>query len=475
MPRLILALRSGARTASIRQQAIADPAVDDAVEAQVANAVIVEVPRVTTDVRQRLAAIPGVDRVEDDIQALPLVADDEATRDFLRTVRAHRGERDAPPLVATKPTREEDDDLLSDGGAPTVAANAPPAQPGPEATIANIDDSVTYTGAEDLHTQGIRGDSVICVNVDLGGCSSAIATERQLAGADLSGENDPWTQLGGHGPYTLGIMAGGTETPGVGLGYAPASDCFPIKTTLAGSEIVQAQDIIVNLADNTGKWVIVNNSWGFVQCDGLCDLTVTQAIATAADHPRVVQVFAAGNEATGDADCGEQCDGTTVGISGPNSLDNVLSVAATGRDGDTNTLMPYSSRGGSGTVSCGTEKPDLAAPIFGTVPWGCDQTDIGNSGGTSGAAPQVAGAVALLLDEIGDTNQGAVFGSVEDAALQFQGSGFNGCTGWGNLQAAGALDVPTAVEAGVPRASKFIAAGVALGFAGAIFQRALAS
>ena len=33
--------------------------------------------------------------------------------------------------------------------------------------------------------------------------------------------------------------------------------------------------------------------------------------------------------------------------------------------------------------------------FYGTVPWGCDARDIGNLGGTSGACPHVAGAVAL--------------------------------------------------------------------------------
>lgn len=446
-------------------------------EANVANAVIVDVDRITDDVKRRLAELPGVSSVEEDIQALPQTADEEVVRDFLDRVKALRGEEHVPPLIETRPVRR--DDVRTDGGQLTIAADAPPAEPSPQATIGSIDDSIAFTGARALHGEGIRGGSVICVNVDTGACGSAIDSSRQLAGLDLSGENDPYTQLGPHGPYTLGIMAGDTTTPGVTEGYAPDSDVFPIKTTLASSEIIQAQDAIVQLAEDTGKHVIVCNSWAFVECEGLCGLTVTGAVNTAAQHPLVTQVFAAGNQATGDPACGQACDGSTIGICGPNSLDSVLAVAASGVNGDTDALHGYSSRGGPGSISCGTDKPDIAAPIFGTVPWGCDSTDIGNSGGTSGACPQVAGAAALLIDAFNqrgqDFTQADVFDAFETTGQQFLGSGFSGCTGWGNVQAAAAADVQPTVGAGVPTASKVIAGAVALAFAGAVLRRELAS
>lgn len=483
MPRLIVALRPGVQTASTRTAALQVAGVQDAVEAREAHAVIVSIPEdeLTPETRQRLADLPGATGVFDDIQGIPQIEDEDTVQDFLERVKALRGEEHIPPVVAAEPTRPSDadagEDLRTDGG--TVALPSPAARDfglgdiQPAATISNIDDSVAVTGAAALHSRGIKGESIIAVPVDTGACGTAIRADRQLEGRDLSEEADPWTLLGPHGGMVTGIFAGDETTPGINLGYLPESDVFPIKTTLASSELILAQDIIVNLADETGRFVIANNSWGFVQCEGLCDHPITAAMASSSEHPRVIQTVAAGNQAVGEADCGQACDGSTIGISGPSSLNNILSIGATGHDGDSTALMPYSSRGSAGAVSCGSQKPDVCAPIHGTVPYGCDSQDVGNGGGTSGASPQAAGCIGLVLDAI-ETTRPRVFDSLETSANQTQGTGFNGCTGWGNIRVDDALDItePEPVGAGFT-ASQVVGAAVGIAFLGAIVRQRL--
>lgn len=444
MPRLILQLGAGARTADVQANVLNVPQVQDAVPSRAGNSVIVSVPELTQGAREELLNTPGVERIFDDIQGQPLVASEEEVEDFLRRVRELRGEENAPFPIETEPT--EQGDPITDGGARVLpipqGESAKPAQP--EGPIRNATDSLTFTGARALHEQGITGESIIAVVVDTGSCANSFREDRQLAGADLTGQEDPWTPLSGHGGMTMGIMAGDDQTPGIDTGFLPAADLFPIKTTLAASELMQAQDIIIGLAeDNPEKTVVVNNSWGFPECTGICQHPVTGAINNSAQHERVIQVIAAGNEG-GEAvtACGAGCDGSSVGISGPNSLPTLVTVAASGENGKPEEIQGYSSRGGPGEVSCGERKPDVTAPVFGTMPFECDERDMGNNGGTSAACPQVAGGIGLIADSrTGRVTTAAANQGLTETAAPINPSGFDGCSGAGNIQIDAAANV----------------------------------
>lgn len=480
MPRLILSLSPGAQTADARQQALQVANVQDAVEARQSNAVIVSVPEITSATRQELASLPNVEGVFDDLQALPQVADEEAVRDFLQRASDLRGE-ELPPVIETEPTRPGEP--ISDGGTAAVlpVETATEATAQPTGPIRSIDDSLDFIGATALHERGFRGANVVSVIVDTGACDSAIRDERQLEGTDLTGEDDPWSLAGDHGGMTSGIMVGDETTPGVDVGALPESAVYPIKTTLAASELMQAQDVIVQLAEqNPDMAIVVNNAWGFPECGGICDHPVTSAVDSAASHDRVHQVVAAGNSAAGITGCGTECDGSTPGISGPNSLDSVITVAASGRNGEPTKIHDYSSRGGPGNVACGRRKPDVSAPIFGTMPWGCSSRDMGNGGGTSAACPLVAGAVGLLADQRRQITTVAANGGLQDTATQFQGGGFNGCSGAGNIHAdevvlggAGGGDENGTVVAGLSGRGQvsLAAAGVVGGLIGAAIRQ----
>lgn len=843
MPRLILTTGGGARTADVEASALNVASVQDAVQATQASAVIVSVPEITSQTRQELASLPGVTGVHEDLQGLPLVADEEAVSDFLNGVGRLRGQENVPPLFELETTTEGQP--MTDGGSGAVVLPVPAgeAEPDAEATgpVTDADAALEFIGVPELHEQGLTGQDVISVVVDTGACPTAIRSERQLEGADLSGEDDPWSFLSEHGGMSMGIMAGDDSTEGIRLGVLPDSEVFPIKSTLAGSELMQAQDIIVSLAERDDRTVLVNNclpadakvstttgpvsiadvevgdevhaanldvrgqqvcevtdtfesgekevydletrtrsvsasnnhpflvadqeqerlvwkaledidegdliaihrrttaeagqphrfraadggqlvldtdqsvrldgntssngcripsktskalcrllgalygdgsvtystseknrvlftanlekypgmeryvkeferlfgvewierekrgeqgkattfvvnnkpladflhhigirvgedrtlpgwiytvpvaqkiafiqgyldadghvdkrgvihvrtthgdmarelwelmvsagikvtrlktqvqdieiapsgnfyedhqvfhftapslednrrigsslemyqkrlsqdraksinyqyvdcwtpemegfvfdrvqsigsrgvkptydievagahnfvaegvllhnSWGFPECEGICQHPVTQAVASAADHPDVIQVFAAGNEASGVTGCGQECDGSTPGISGPNSLSNVITVAASGRNGEPAEMQAYSSRGGPGPVSCGDRKPDVTAPVFGRMPYGCGDRDMGNGGGTSAACPEVAGVIGQVASATGETDAAAIRSILAAATDDIEPGNFDGCSG------DGLIDAPAAVAA----------------------------
>lgn len=464
MARAILQLGAGARTADVQASALSVAGVTDAVQASQADAVIVTVESLSQQRRRELANLPGVEAVFDDIQGLPLVADRDEIEDFLEGVRQRRDGDDAPLLFETEPTTGDGDGRpMPDGGAITLPI--PQSESGPlplsRGPIDSASAAVEWTGAKALHDEGITGESTIAVVIDTGSCRSAFREDRQLDGIDFTGDDDPWTPMTGHGGMTMGIMAGDERTPGIDVGFLPDADLFPIKTTLAASELMQAQDIIVRLAErNPDKTVVVNNSWGFPECSGICGHPITSAIRSASTHQRVVQVFAAGNEGGSDAvtTCGGECDGSTVGISGPNSINEVVTVAATGRDGVPDEIQSYSSRGGPGTVSCGQHKPDVAAPTFGTMPYACSERQMGNNGGTSAACPQVAGAIGLIADAKGRVTTTTVSRGLAETAAPVPPNNdtFDGCSGAGNIQVDAATNVtpeggeePEIVEAGL--------------------------
>lgn len=432
MPRFLVQLQPGVQSATAQATISSVRGVTEATPARTFNGLLV-----TADAgsKQEVADQPGVQRVYDDIQAVPQVADNDQVQDFLNRVRDIRGE-EAPPLVETEPT---DPNVQTDGGSVALPelANVEQFPQDANPQFGGVPDTLSLAGADTLHERGVTGNGVIMVVLDTGVARTQVEESRRMDGADLTDDgDDPWNPYHGHGTMSAGIAAGGQQTDGASPGFAPSTDVFPIKSSLSASEIIQAQDIIVQLQEDTGRPVVVNNSWGFTQCEGLCDHPVTKSIDSASNPPGVYQVHAAGNQ--GDK-CGQGCDET--GIAGPQSLNSGIAVAATGKDGYPESIMTYSSRGGR-NASCGNAKPDVSAPIFGRVPWGDSSRNIGNGGGTSAAAPQVAGTVALLLSGTDQPPaQSSVFDNIRSTAQNFRGGDWDGCVGHGNLNAAEAAEI----------------------------------
>lgn len=201
----------------------------------------------------------------------------------------------------------------------------------------------------------------------------------------------------GHGTHVAGVAAGNRigKVPGFD-GVAPGAQLLALKIadnarggiTVSGS-MLAAMEYSARFAEARHTPLIINVSFGIgngTEGRAVIDSAVNAFLAR---HPNVVCTISAGNDGPGLS---------TVGF--PGSSDLALSVGAvypaaflslvTGREaGDA--LADFSARGAE------VAKPDLVAPgvAYSTVPrWNAGEEI---KGGTSFAAPHVAGMAALLM------------------------------------------------------------------------------
>ncbi|UCF40804.1 MAG: S8 family serine peptidase [Gemmatimonadota bacterium] len=212
----------------------------------------------------------------------------------------------------------------------------------------------------------------------------------------------------GHGTHVAGIAAGHNMFGVEGFdGIAPGAQLLGLKISnnsrggisVTGS-MLRAMRYAADYAEQRGLPLVLNLSFGVgnevegaAAIDSLID-------AYALEHPDVLFVISAGNDGPGLSSLGF-----------PGSAEYALSVCALfpgvftppepGRPPPSDILGWWSARGGE------IAKPDVCAPgvAYSNVPaW---QTGEEISGGTSMAAPQIAGVAALLLSAV-HQNDGAV-------------------------------------------------------------------
>jgi subtilisin family serine protease len=234
----------------------------------------------------------------------------------------------------------------------------------------------------------------------------------------------------GHGTHVAGIAAGHDLFGVDGFdGIAPGAQVLGLKIannarggiSVTGS-MVRAMEYAVAYAERRRQPLVVNLSFGIGNEQGLGRPVIDSIIdAFALAHPAVVVVISAGNEGPGLS---------TVGF--PGSAEFALSVCAlfpgAFAQAPTTTAPPaedvlgwWSARGGV------YQKPDVCVPgvAFSNVPpW---QTGAEVSGGTSMAAPQLAGIVALLLSGLRAEGIGADAAAIA-AALRSTATPIPGAT-----------------------------------------------
>ncbi|MFC7076475.1 S8 family serine peptidase [Haloarcula halophila] len=280
--------------------------------------------------------------------------------------------------------------------------------------VAEVDVAVLDSGIDYQHPD-------LDEKVVWGANFSGWANERTLASADDDN---------GHGTRAAGIVAAEDNNRDV-VGVAPNADLYAIKVMNASSigyyswwvsgidAALKGPDGTMGTADDAD---VLSMSIG-----GRSDTsTLRNAIADASDH--TIVVAAAGNNGDGDPSTNE--------VMYPAKYDDAIAVAATDRDDQT---TEFSAEG---------SEVELAAPGSGQY-----TTDIGGGtsyfGGTSAAAPHVAGAAALIIGEdvedgTRDLSNDDVRQRLRETATDIESPGRDNKAGYGLVQVDTALSTPNA-------------------------------
>jgi subtilisin family serine protease/subtilisin-like proprotein convertase family protein len=258
-----------------------------------------------------------------------------------------------------------------------------------------------------------------------------------LIGWNYSGNNNKPLDQNGHGTNVAGIIGAMGTSDTQTSGVDPNALLMPVEfLDASGNGTISNYILGLNYAVSHGA-KIVNNSWtGAQPSQALID-----AISAAQAHG-VIYVAAAGNSSSNN-------DLTpTYPASFAQSLSNVVSVAAT----DNNNHLASFSNYGAKSVT-------LAAPgvnIYSTLPNG----QYGDMSGTSMAAPEVSGVMALVWSEHPSWSDTQVINQVLGAVTKVSSLEGKVATG-GILNAAAAVGTSASATSTPPRVISATAGGPA--------------
>ncbi|HZX03058.1 S8 family serine peptidase [Kribbella sp.] len=292
-----------------------------------------------------------------------------------------------------------------------------------------LDKSVPQIGAPAAWQAGYTGKGVRVAVIDSGIDAQHPDLASRVAGVQTFGDDLPGDQIG-HGTHVASIVAGtGAASNGQYRGVAPDAELYDAKactdTVCNDSSVLAAME----WAARDVHAQVVNISLGFPF--DRADDPLEQAITTLTAETGTLFVVAAGNQ--GSAPGGS--------ITSPGRAAAALTVGAVDRD---DTIAPFSSRGPA--PGDAVLKPDVTAPGVGIVAARSSEGTVGEPvndyytriSGTSMAAPHVAGAAALLLQEHPDWKAPELKSALMNSAKSAPDQGLFD-------QGAGRIDVARAV------------------------------
>lgn len=195
-----------------------------------------------------------------------------------------------------------------------------------------------------------------------------------------------------HGDGVGGIMAGAGNLDPTKRGMAAGSDIYVVNF------VSNFLDVATTSLINDGTVQITNSSFG-EGCNGGYTSSSRTVDTQTNDNPSLLHVFSAGNSGT--SDCGYGAGAGWGNITGGHKQGkNVIATANTFFNGS---LVDSSSRG---PAADGRIKPDITAHGQNQQSTAEDNT-YQSFGGTSGAAPGIAGVSAQLYEAYADLNSGA--------------------------------------------------------------------
>lgn len=318
----------------------------------------------------------------------------------------------------------------------TIAAPSTASCPGPcragsttAATVA-AEANIARINAPAMWALGLRGQGTVVANLDTG----VDAGHPDLAGRWRGGTNswfDPSgehpvtpTDVSGHGTATMGLLVGG-DAGGTAIGVAPdatwiAAKIFNDSGTATSTGIHRAMQWLLDPdgdPSTSDAPDVVNNSWTL--STGGCNLDFQLDLRNLR-QAGILPVFSAGNNGP--------APGTVL------SPANNPEALAIGSVDASDTVDPSSGRGPS---ACGGVAPRLVAPGVGVR--STDLYGLYTTGsGTSLAAPQAAGALALLLCALPDTSADRQAAALEHGAADLGTPGPDNDAGAGRLDALAA-------------------------------------
>ena len=328
-------------------------------------------------------------------------------------------------LAARPDVREVRPNLTLEAPTPPVAAE------GAATTVGPPEPNVALVNAPALWDLGFRGQGIVVASMDTG----VDATHPDLAGRWRGGSNswyDPNgehlatpTDVNGHGTWTMGAMVGG-DAGGTSIGVAPGAKWIAVK-------IFNDRGVATSAGIHRGfQWLldpdgnpatadapnVVNDSW--TMAVGGCNLDF-QPDLRSLRAAGILPVFSAGNY------------GPSAGtVLSPANNPEAFAVGATD---DSDGIDPSSSRGPSACAQA--VAPKLVAPGVGVR-----TTDLyglyAEVSGTSIATPQVAGALALLLNAFPGLEADRQEAALESGAVDLGASGTDNDYGYGRLNALAA-------------------------------------